>query len=123
MAQKINQKQFGTKYSTSETITGDTWIDGRPIYQRGITGTVTAASGIDAFTVIATIPDLDAIVGATGWFYIGSGNLRYLIPGAGYGNRRATLTRNSNDVRFESTSDQTRTNAPFEVVIRYLKTS
>jgi hypothetical protein len=30
-------------YSTSEQATGETWIDGKPIYRRVFTGTITAA--------------------------------------------------------------------------------
>lgn len=36
MAQKLNQKQFGVKYSTDEQLTGDVWIDGKPIYRKTI---------------------------------------------------------------------------------------
>lgn len=36
MAQKINRLQSNKGYSTTEQLTGDTWIDGKPIYRKVI---------------------------------------------------------------------------------------
>lgn len=44
MAQKVNQKQVNRAFSTTEALTGDTWIDGKPIYRQTYSLT-TAASG------------------------------------------------------------------------------
>lgn len=36
MAQKINQSQYGKKYSNQESLTGDIWLDNRPVYMKTI---------------------------------------------------------------------------------------
>lgn len=53
MGQKINQRQYGRKYSNEESPTGDVWLDGRPIYMKTIsiptllnTGELKVAHGI-----------------------------------------------------------------------------
>jgi len=43
-------------YSTEETVCG-TWIDGKPIYRKVITGTLAAESGISI--VFASVPELN----------------------------------------------------------------
>jgi hypothetical protein len=41
-------------YSTTETLTGDYWIDGKPIYRRVFTGNVVAAAGASNAKQLAT---------------------------------------------------------------------
>ena len=43
--QKINQTQYGIKYSTDEQLTGDVWVDGKPIYRKTIILNVVSGAG------------------------------------------------------------------------------
>lgn len=42
--QKTNAQQTNKQYSTSEVLTGDTWIDGRPVYRKVVQATVNATT-------------------------------------------------------------------------------
>lgn len=55
----INTLNEQRSYSTDETLTGKTWIDGKPIYRQVFTGT---ASNIDQAENIATISNVSSVV-------------------------------------------------------------
>ena len=57
----------GINYSTEEVLTGDTWIDGKPIYKKVITGTLPSAT---TNTLLTTLEELESLVNISG----------YLIP-------------------------------------------
>lgn len=59
-----------TDYSTTEKIVG-TWIDGKPIYQKTITGTLakTSTQGTEVSTDVSTGVSVDKYVDANGWAY------------------------------------------------------
>lgn len=44
-------------YSTSETKTGGTWIDGKPIYRKVLTGTVIPSNGSVAISGVSMVTD------------------------------------------------------------------
>lgn len=56
----------GNDYSTDEQIVG-TWIDGKPLYQKTISGVISA---INTPVIIDTLSDLDVLVEAKGNIYI-----------------------------------------------------
>lgn len=62
--QVINQTQFGTKYSATEQLTGDVWIDGKPIYRK----TFTQAFGTShaSFTIATGITAPDNLINTWG---------------------------------------------------------
>lgn len=60
--QKINQQQYSRTFSTSEALTGDVWIDGKPIYVKTIsigampnTTTKSVAHGVTTIESIVTM--------------------------------------------------------------------
>ena len=55
----INTLNVSRSYSTDETLTGKTWIDGKPIYRKVFTG---IASNIDQAENIATISNVSSVV-------------------------------------------------------------
>lgn len=65
MAQKINQKQTGKIYSTTEQVTGDRWIDGKPIYRKTIN--FGAMPNATTKSVAHGISGLSAIINIYGW--------------------------------------------------------
>lgn len=69
--------ESGLSYSTTETLTGDTWIDGKPIYMRTFTGN----SGANKASVsIGNIPNLDMVVDFRGSVTVADYNLIEPIP-------------------------------------------
>lgn len=111
---------FGN-YSTTEADTGFKWIDGKAIYKRTFTGTITAAAGLNTNTVIATIPGLTNVIRQDGYFYIGVGTVNQVIPSADKNERWAGVSRSGLDVRLATQTDQSRSNAPYAVTIWYTK--
>lgn len=82
MAQKVNQKQYGKKYSTTEQLTGDVWIDGKPIYRKTISlGTLPNATNK---TVAHGITGLDSVISMSGIAQSGTIylTLPYVLPDA-----------------------------------------
>ena len=49
------------KYSTTETKTGETWIDGKPIYRKSFSGT-----SIPSDNIIGYVTDCDEVVSILG---------------------------------------------------------
>lgn len=80
--------QTALDYSTAEQSTGVHWIDGRPIYRKTISGTMTGSNG---FVQIGTLPaDVAQVVGMYGTFSFGTQT--FLIPNAFYQNLDYMLT-------------------------------
>lgn len=69
--------ESGVSYSTAETLTGDTWIDGKPIYMRTFTGNSGANK---AGKAIGNIPDLDMVVDFRGSVTVADYDLIEPIP-------------------------------------------
>lgn len=121
MAQKINQKQFGTKYSTTEQLTGDVWIDGKAIYKKTFTGTITAAASVRNIALINDYPAVDTLVKAEGMFYGGGEYIAFgsvHVRADGSPNRSMAIRSDNQLVTY---SDTARTNAPYSFTIYYTK--
>ena len=56
-------------YSTEETLTGGTWIDGKPIYRKTYSGTLASSLGSSATTIIplANLPSISTLVEMKGF--------------------------------------------------------
>ena len=61
-----------TNYSTEEFKTGNKWIDGKPIYARVLTGSITT---VKKDNTIGTISPIETVIRVYGFFDCGSGNL------------------------------------------------
>ena len=80
--------QTALDYSTAEQSTGVQWTDGRLIYRKTISGTMTGSNG---FVQIGTLPaDVAQVVGMYGTFSVGTQT--FLIPNAFYQNLDYMLT-------------------------------
>jgi len=108
-------------YSTTEQDTGKTWIDGKIIYRRVFTGTITAAANSYGQVNLLNVA---AIVAKGGmWLYNSSGS-----SWIGLGDNDASSiysyihhTRPNGVATFATFSTAARTNAPYEVWIEYTK--
>lgn len=70
----LTNKADKVVYSTSETNTGDKWIDNKPIFRKVISATVPSGSK----TVIWSNCSIDAIISISGYSSISNGN-KYAI--------------------------------------------
>lgn len=124
--QKINKQQSLLKYSTSEQLSGDTWIGDEPIYYRTFAGTITqAASSRSSITLIASgvtniIEDYgrwdygDSIVPINSPVTSGGGGINTAIG--------SDVRLVSGAVILYTTSSLARTSASYYVTIYYTKT-
>ena len=81
LMQKVNQKQYGKKYSTTEQLTGDVWIDGKPIYRKVINiGTLPNAT---TKSVAHGISNLETVIDIKGFYKEGTVYIPnvYVVPG------------------------------------------
>lgn len=83
--QKSNPRQFGVKYSTSEELTGDLWIDGKPIYRKTIAFGALANATLK--TVAHGITGLDLVLRQEAFAKtLPSGNTIFIPDNQGSGN-------------------------------------
>lgn len=74
----------GNDYSTTEINTGQTWIDGKPIYRKVFTFN-TSIGANNLFELPTNIPDMDMLINMRGILYnnnqpFGSGRFAYPLP-------------------------------------------
>lgn len=74
----------GTVYSEDETATGDTWIDGKPIYSKVITATSLARGNGQVSLGVVLPTTMDTIVGVRGMFLAGTDGFYRTIPCANF---------------------------------------
>ena len=112
-----------TVYSTNEVDTGKTWIDGKPIYRRVFTGTITAAAGVRTLTSL--MGGVSAVINTGG--YVNSGGSTYtnyplgFLQLDGY-NEYVNIAHNHvGNLLLISNVAIARTNAPYQVWAEYTK--
>ena len=116
---------FGGDYSTSEVDTGFTWIDGKTIYKRTFTGTITATATTRNITNI-TVSGIANLINASGYMAISSSNA--ISIGSSWTNASGTETYNyagvqkvSDGLSLINMADSARTNQPYAITIEYTK--
>lgn len=120
-----DKTDFGGDYSTSEVNTGFKWIDGKTIYKRTYTGTISSPANSRAVTSIMS--GISTLIRYEGELYEAVGGTRLLVPsvwvntaggniGAGY-----LLLDNTGQVNLLSIVPPARTNSPYTVTVYYTK--
>jgi hypothetical protein len=115
-AWKVYKKSIN--YSTAKTATGDIWIDGKPIYRRMFTGTITAAANAAVNTVLLNSSHISLVKVFGNWQYANQLNYTAMISGyesAGI----VSNVRSGAALVLATASVNVRTNAPYNVVIEY----
>ena len=100
-------------YSSTEVLTGDTWIDGKPIYRRVVTGSVTA--GTEKKITYAASDVVDQVIRLDGMHQVSWGWLPFTYYAA-----------NSNQLRIYASKTQIVFNSSnldgtVRVIIEYTK--
>ena len=104
-------------YSTTEINTGKTWIDGKPIYRKVISGTYN-----DNATILSNVSTLISVSGTGD---VGTGLTR-IIPYYEYYNGQTYACRlnfQSNSIKIEGKSSSVAHNATVKLVLEYTKTT
>jgi hypothetical protein len=116
-----------TVYSTGEVLTGDVWIDGKPIYRRAAAGTITAAAG-ERYSVMIPPIGAAAIIKFYGWWQGRGyqGVFDYLPVGVAFDaglddSNRCSILLRQGYLTFISLLPYARTNAPYQIVVEYTK--
>lgn len=116
---------FGGDYSTSEVNTGFKWIDGKLIYKRTFTGTITVAANTRHVALITT--GVANIIDYMGEAYEVTGGTRMIIPSQWISNTNTNLgsgyinLSSDGNVNLLTLMPNTRTNAPYAVTLWYTK--
>lgn len=107
-------------YSTTETNTGKTWINGKPIYRIMFTGTISSGD----YRTIGSITNLDKIINFGGTIVDSTNNIKYVIGKSGYvdGSGISRIIALGNNIRLDAKSSSY-SNMPFEAYIEYTKTT
>ena len=105
-------------YSTSEVKTGDTWIDGKPIYRKVLTGNTPSTSN----TLLYSATNIEEIVNSYGWVQTQSSTTK-----------KISVNSYSNDGEYNNISLTVGTGIyfngsyvlgkPYKIVIEYTKSS
>jgi len=111
----LNTINENNSYSTEEHLTGKKWIDGKPIYRKVITGTVTTAMTEVAHNIanIDTIIKEQCIISYSNAFLIAG----FYIDSSYYTNAYATTANVVVSVSYPYL------NSPFKFIIEYTKTT
>jgi hypothetical protein len=114
----------GASYSTTEQKTGETWIDGKPIYRQAFVGSVTGA--VDTTIVVNLITaNIDELVSSGGWWITGDpAKLSANTTNLDY-DRHASVYVNNNMLRWASNCEveRTSTNNTYKIWAEYTKTT
>jgi len=115
---------LGGGYSTTEVDTGNVWINGKPIYRRVFTGTITAAA--NTWTAVQMLNSVANIVTrVSGWYQYNTASNSWIDYGTyhiNYGSSdRSILSSAFYGGNFSSISRYQRTNAPYHIIVEYVK--
>lgn len=102
-------------YSTEEQVIG-TWIDGKPLYEKTITGTVTINSRIEGIFYYGTV-DISSLNIDTGFFI---DEASYYMDGT---NNISFVNGSVNETTLELWTHYPRTNVHYTITLRFTKTT
>lgn len=117
------------KYSTEEQVIGE-WIDGKPVYQKVVTGTTASTTGTSIFVPmnesVKKYIDTKLLINVSGYDRVANGFNNHAPSGefvAVYGLTNAISDANpKNTIAVVVTRDGW-TNTPFQVIVQYTKTT
>lgn len=114
---------FGGDYSTSEVDTGFKWVDGKVIYKRTFTGTITQGAGGRNSVTLTTVDKVlkyDGYYNEDGTIVVTIGSQR--MSGAGVVDDSDALLVVSGSATLYTKTSVARTSQPYAVTLYYTKT-
>ena len=115
----------GASYSEQEVATGETWIDGKPIYRRAFTGAITSAADAASFLLLAD--GFDSVVRSGGWLRArpdgAKVSLGHYLLGDLIVSSTVGVQASSNKLFLQSRSNYERTggNSDYQIWVEYTK--
>lgn len=106
-------------YSLTEQDTGLKWVDGKPIYRRTFTGTITQAAASRNATLLDSTQTFSAVISITGTVHTGI----YPMVAGTYDTQgwSAALINAAKRLELVSQSPNARSAAPYSVCVEYTK--
>jgi hypothetical protein len=86
---EVQANRISDRYTTGEQLTGETWIDGKPIYRRVFTGNLVAS--VDTSVSTPLMSGVDSLIKQGGWLQEGNNANKHPIVGR-IGTNSATLS-------------------------------
>ena len=112
----VNELKGGEVYSTSEVKTNKVWIDGKPIYRKVLTGS-TPSSSVTSWTILATIPNLDAAINIYGAL---EGTSKNFVPRYESNSFYFILSAENTDIKYKEAGYNSKN---YHIVVEYTKTT
>lgn len=116
-----NYVDASNSYSTEEIATGGTWVDGKAIYKKVLTGTLTVSGGGSVqLSAWSNFSDIDTLIKLEGTFkqiaggYTTLFNMNDIIA-------RLYIAQSGSPNGLVFNSSQARTNVPYQVTLEYTK--
>jgi hypothetical protein len=110
-------------YTTDEIDTGQKWIDGKAIYRRVVTGTVTAAANAFATSTIGQT-GVDRLLSAAGWWEYSTATHNICAVGNNISSSytfAAYVPYSEHMIRYDTKSAEARADAPYAITLYYTK--
>lgn len=112
-------------YSTEEVDTGTTWIDGKTIYKKTITGTTSGAANADVnFSIAPGVPGFETVMRVEGYVGIDSGT-SMPVPGSSFNGGATTIYRFVqifySTLAIKVRSGAAWSNSPYAITVYYTK--
>jgi hypothetical protein len=119
---KVDWTTIGTTYSTNEVDTHDKWINGKTIYLKVFTGTLTNAANEDRYIQIWSSSPIDELIDVGGWYGYGNDGERPL-PYSESANELANvyLQTGSGNLMYRLYSQTAITDRPYKFWVKYTK--
>lgn len=109
-------------YSTSEMLTGKTWIDGKPIYRRVFTGTANNAANSRTNVELWVSSPIEAIVDAGGWCGYSTNGKNHALMSESNSDWRGVYVQNaSGNLVYAIQATSAQNNRPYQVWVEYTK--
>lgn len=131
-AAKIDFSSLPGNYSTTETATGYTWIDGKPIYRKCYTGDITITANTRVNVTLEESSSIENLINVGGYmgYYSGDPKGRNSIPSSEC-NTSGVMTNyivvylqaETNDLTLTRFSSADRGSQPYAVWVEYTKSS
>lgn len=110
-------------YSTTEQVIGQ-WIDGKPIYRRVFTGTITNSANVRVQVSLWNNSPINKIVSIGGWMRYSTAGVNAFPQSEGGGEYRiAYVQSDSHNLMLAVLSASAYGNRPYEIWVEYTKST
>ena len=115
------REEFSLPYSTTEQLTGETWVDGKPVHRMVVTGTVTAAANV--ISMVSLTFGVSSYITAGGTLTDISGRPISVLGSRSIDNAifSSIVLLGNNSLSLQTITTYARTNMPYTIWVEYTK--